>query len=110
MTTTTPPKVKTIEEILERFDEEFPDGVMEEYNKKTDTWENDITDEVKAFLRTAIIEVLESVSYEVDNRYLTIKWLWNKEKTDTDKLFMVHKQMEHIKQLLENISKLKESK
>jgi hypothetical protein len=77
-----------------RFDEKFPDGVMEEYNAKTDTWENDITDEVKSFLhqeldrarketkRTAIKILTEDISHSrfIDNG--RNDWKLSKERKD----------------------------
>lgn len=39
----------------------------------------------------------------VENRMLTIKWLWNKEGTDLDKLLMVQVQMNYLLQEIEKI-------
>lgn len=50
------------------FDKEFPDGLMLEYDRKTDTWEIDITDEVKTFIKDLLSQSNQEIVKEILDR------------------------------------------
>jgi hypothetical protein len=47
------------------FDKRFPDGVIKEYDKKTDTWEIDVTDKIKSFIHSQIDQAIAKHNQQV---------------------------------------------
>ena len=81
-----------------RFDNQYPYGVMIEYDKKTDTWEIDVTDDIKAFIQAELQRQREEIK----------EWAERKMKNEAEADFALYYEEGYNTALDDLINKLEE--